>query len=76
MNQALTSHWGKLLLDTDALLVALHGAYGSWDRVQDFLVGAVASHSSRESVEDELLDPDFEAELLAAELSWKGRSYE
>lgn len=76
MNQALMPHWGKLLLDTDALLVALHAAYGSWDRVQDFLAGAVDAHSCREPVEEECTDPDFEAELLACELAWKGAGHD
>ena len=72
MNPARRQHLTALLLDTEKLLPALREVFGSWDRVQDYLVGAVAHHVDLEPVFDDDLDAaDREAEVLAAELSWK-----
>lgn len=77
MNPARREHLTALLLDTEKLLPALREAFGSWEYVESYLVGAVAHHLDLEPTKaDDLDEADFDAEVLAAELSWRSRSHD
>lgn len=64
---ATSPRWAKLLADTDALLAALHEAYGDWENVEDFLLGAVAGRAWKDL---DASEPDESPDLsdLAVEL--------